>query len=598
MADILKEVDLLRPLDSSLTSEEHENDWPVFIMENALVTDKAGNLVSLFEAAADNLLSVSGELQKDKEQLRYYVSGRAKKTNYIEVNPVGRYAFGADGSGDNVSLWAAGRAGWFELQPALDYKQFFDEMASGVTAWYFLMDNPKLHKAPSKEVFAAYGKKKKVTPEVAEGTFVGHGKFLLGNMKKAEGRSWSQKPIYQYLKKHSGQASQSQPTPDRIDSKQPKRRGRKPRSFYENEVATPELSKEEANTKSLPAILDLKRVEADAAVLWKFIQRASEETARPRKLKMEILAKSLVNEFVFDSNEQATSYIRFQGTYLVKYMQERRRRKDWMNSPLYEDLQTHVIPPKTRSRVARIQLQVRDYRLADKIAVGGLEMYSSSDEEIATPYHTKSGLRPKSAGKKRKSYTAQDATPAPNSDDGANMGSPVAGKRKNMEDRSDQRKRRALSNQDSDDSSQRAQSADPVTEGDKSLPLRWKSEPSRSGDTPRIIRGVNLDPQPNSPGDIWQCSAPDCLKRIYGASGELGQELINEHIENHREAEFQQPQIDIAMQEMKKTNLPVANLIKRIREFAAAQELADTIAGASMTDSDTNEVKPIDRLFA
>jgi hypothetical protein len=51
---------------------------------------------------------------------------------------------------------------------------------------------------------------------------------------------------------------------------------------------------------------------------------------------------------------------------------------------------------------------------------------------------------------------------------------------------------------------------------------------------------------------------PNCSQRIYGASGELGQQLINDHIEEHREEEFNQPQVDLAMQEMKKTNLPVA----------------------------------------
>jgi hypothetical protein len=85
----------------------------------------------------------------------------------------------------------------------MEYLKLFADMTEAVRAWYFLMDSPKLHKLPSRDIFVIYGKAKKVTIEVAETTFVRHGKFLLGNMKKAEGVSWSQKPLYQYLRRHS-----------------------------------------------------------------------------------------------------------------------------------------------------------------------------------------------------------------------------------------------------------------------------------------------------------------------------------------------------------------------------------------------------------
>ncbi len=39
-----------------------------------------------------------------------------------------------------VTIWANGKAGWFEIRPASTYQHIFDKMAEGVTLYYFLTD--------------------------------------------------------------------------------------------------------------------------------------------------------------------------------------------------------------------------------------------------------------------------------------------------------------------------------------------------------------------------------------------------------------------------------------------------------------------------
>ena len=39
-----------------------------------------------------------------------------------------------------VTIWALGKAGWFEIRPARVYRPTFDKMAEGVKLYYFLTD--------------------------------------------------------------------------------------------------------------------------------------------------------------------------------------------------------------------------------------------------------------------------------------------------------------------------------------------------------------------------------------------------------------------------------------------------------------------------
>lgn len=60
----------------------------------------------------------------------------------IQLSNVRRYAYGQFKEG-GVGIWAEGKAGWFLVEPAVEYKTIFVEMAQAIDMLYFLADNSK-----------------------------------------------------------------------------------------------------------------------------------------------------------------------------------------------------------------------------------------------------------------------------------------------------------------------------------------------------------------------------------------------------------------------------------------------------------------------
>ena len=60
----------------------------------------------------------------------------------IQLSPVRRYAYGQFEDG-GVGVWAEGKAGWFLVEPAVEYKSIFLGMVEAIDLLYFLADNSK-----------------------------------------------------------------------------------------------------------------------------------------------------------------------------------------------------------------------------------------------------------------------------------------------------------------------------------------------------------------------------------------------------------------------------------------------------------------------
>lgn len=61
------------------------------------------------------------------------------KPTQVEVRNVTRFSYGEMTDGAYV-IWAQGRAGWFEIQPAADYRSIFNDMVRAVELLYFVTD--------------------------------------------------------------------------------------------------------------------------------------------------------------------------------------------------------------------------------------------------------------------------------------------------------------------------------------------------------------------------------------------------------------------------------------------------------------------------
>lgn len=127
----------------------------------------------------------------------------------IVIRKVSRFAHGLQGN--SVVIWAMGEAGWFEVRPARHYKAIFDDMIQAVELIYFLTD---IYSEPRKRgsgpnaqlIFQEYAEDERFACNdvaTAEGIFQKHHQFLLMRfLHRAENISWSNTPIYQYLKRH------------------------------------------------------------------------------------------------------------------------------------------------------------------------------------------------------------------------------------------------------------------------------------------------------------------------------------------------------------------------------------------------------------
>ena len=271
------------------------------------------------------------------------------------------------------------------------------------------------------------------------------------------------------------------------------------------------------------------------------------------------LIPKIYSEYRFEDENQVRQYLFYQSQELLKFMQERRNRKVWGNSRLFRELVECSLPAKVSDRMSRITLRTRDYALN----VVTVEYHTSSDEEPPDGRQLVSSLRPrtgKGSAKKSKSYRGKEAPPR-DQDGDEQMSSAVSTPRKrkfsDAHHEPDVRRKLRVHSVGGEAASQRESSAEPPEEqrvATTALALRWK----RDADGPGAA-GVSdgaLQVEANSPGDIWRCTVLGCVHAVYGASGKLGQRLIEEHVEEHR-SDDDAPQVNLAVREMQKCQLPV-----------------------------------------
>jgi hypothetical protein len=121
------------------------------------------------------------------------------RTIQIEVGPVGRYAYGDDGK-DGFSVWAAGKSGWFLLEPAPQCQQIFDLMYNDIRAWYFVLESVE-SKSSQNDPLLSFAAENGLPMETAQETFRRASRFILNNMTlNREGVNWQTQPIRKFMR--------------------------------------------------------------------------------------------------------------------------------------------------------------------------------------------------------------------------------------------------------------------------------------------------------------------------------------------------------------------------------------------------------------
>ena len=132
------ESSVLRPRHADRTNPD---DWPIFTLTNAYVVSQTTGLpCSLLAANKDNKVKVVGRLGEVNEEDSHLILDASNANRTVQLGNVTTYSFGQHTDG-TYGFWAAGEAGWFELEETVaEYKPFLDEMNVATSMLYFIAD--------------------------------------------------------------------------------------------------------------------------------------------------------------------------------------------------------------------------------------------------------------------------------------------------------------------------------------------------------------------------------------------------------------------------------------------------------------------------
>ena len=131
------------------------------------------------------------------------------RQSLLKVEDVTQYSFGQDENGKPV-VWAAGKAGWYEIIPSVRYQAYFDDTIEAIDLFYFICD--QYQKLPLRRQKRGF----QIDPFLAEyqrhtnyriddndeamEALHKHHKFLLKQMYEGrEGIDWSQTHLWKHL---------------------------------------------------------------------------------------------------------------------------------------------------------------------------------------------------------------------------------------------------------------------------------------------------------------------------------------------------------------------------------------------------------------
>ncbi len=181
----VREETVLQPRKAS---NQNPDNWPQFNFKQVTITSlKTGQDASLLSAHQHNPLKVTGRVEAIDDDLMHLgemaiafslatsltavfpVRDRSYTNKTINLEQVTRYAF-AEYDDGSCGFWAAGKAGWFEIQsPASPFKTTYEKMNEAASIFYMLADRlrrthrrarnlgPKELKIHARKVFQAVG---------------------------------------------------------------------------------------------------------------------------------------------------------------------------------------------------------------------------------------------------------------------------------------------------------------------------------------------------------------------------------------------------------------------------------------------------------
>ncbi|OBT83926.1 hypothetical protein VE02_06860 [Pseudogymnoascus sp. 03VT05] len=211
----ISEEEVLKPVSKAIGSD----DWPIYLLKDAVVYGKDGETTAnLLHTELEGPFSIRGKLLVDREYHHFRIlKDKEYKDCLVEVTNVRGFSIG-DGP---ITLWANGKAGWFEIKPAPIYQEIYNKMTEAIELYYTLCDihtdtksrgKGKTQKPPDVEqVFEKCIKEKgnKFTQGKMKKLCLEHSKFLLSQMKNRSSADmgWKTTPFFKWLVQNSPDAT-------------------------------------------------------------------------------------------------------------------------------------------------------------------------------------------------------------------------------------------------------------------------------------------------------------------------------------------------------------------------------------------------------
>ncbi|KAI1853635.1 hypothetical protein JX266_001619 [Neoarthrinium moseri] len=132
-----KETQVIRPAPANV----HPNDWPLFLLTEAAVYNRHGQLANLLEADLEGPFMIRGLLAVESDQSKLLMRGHTRsRLVWIEMPRVYSYSFGLKEETGMPVLWAQGECCHLEIVPSERYEPIASTMFQGIVMHYAILD--------------------------------------------------------------------------------------------------------------------------------------------------------------------------------------------------------------------------------------------------------------------------------------------------------------------------------------------------------------------------------------------------------------------------------------------------------------------------
>ncbi|KFY77935.1 hypothetical protein V499_02804 [Pseudogymnoascus sp. VKM F-103] len=534
----LSEEEVLQPVSKTIGSD----DWPIYLLQDAVVYGKDGEtLANLLHTELEGPFSIRGKLVVDRDYHHFRIlKDKEYKDCLVEVTNVRGFSIG-DGP---ITLWANGKAGWFEIKPAPIYQEIYNRMTEAIELYYILCDihtdtksrgKGKSQKPPDVEqVLDKCIKEKgnKSTQAKMKKLCLEHAKFLLSQMKNRSSADmgWKTTPFFKWLVQNS---------PDITKQHNPTGR--------QASISATDQSGSKGKPASSQAAKN-KPIGAAATILQFMNDLHTSGFLRIPRMNIRSLARIMYERFEIIDEDLAKEVIQVHAKTIYHGLGE-----EWAGSPIFHKLEIlstghqKVADAECHKQAIGLVLLMRDGIEDEKREV-------AEPSPTPEPVHRRAGKGAgkgagKAAGLRLKSTPAsqQKRSPTPY-DDEPDMRS---AKRQKMKDA-------AAKEESAEDEFE--EDEDEGDDGDE-LPIEFDLEST-----------VLPSSAPQGPNGLWTCHKEACGHTIPNAGEPDGRAKVQSHFLWHADEIAARENLVI---EAQRPYLPISNLLdklKRLGEMARLRE--------------------------